>query len=256
MASVCIGICFGILASASLDVLSVKNVLQPIDAAQIQRMQTLSGGSRALDEKVEIVKILYDDYINNSDNTKEFREWSEWFSPRSMVITARQRENAYLSLLLSNILLLTVGIIQWHLTRGYRGHLPRFIRGIGIIVFLGQLFLFPLVYATVGRVFAFPVISIRLKDESKESNNTQPKIPTEQKPVITHPVYVLAQNENEVVVYDRLNLFRIKHIPRSQIIQIDKLFYASPFDACELTQDKFTPCEALWIPKESVIPDF
>jgi hypothetical protein len=107
-------------------------------------------------------------------------------------------------------------------------------------------------------VFSFPVVQLELeasKGEAAKPGESDPGGDAEK--VITHPVYLFAQNDSEVIVYDRLNLFQIKHVPRSKLAGVKQLYYASPFDGCQQTQGVFAPCEvASWKENLQPISDF
>ena len=138
-----------------------------------------------------------------------------------------------------------------------------FILGVGILF---QVVLFPFMYATLGRYFVYPVVRLRLVNEHQASTKAPQQvlgsksagIETVQSPnpTWTHGVYLIAQSDSEVVIYDRLNFFQVKHVPRTQILSISQLFNASPFESCSKVQDEFTPCEILWMSEENPVLDF
>jgi hypothetical protein len=139
------------------------------------------------------------------------------------------------------------------------------------IALLIQIFLFPFVYATVGRNLTYPIVMLKLTasedSATSESKNEAPPKPeanaTSQKSNAdltgknwTHCVYLIANLDNEVIVFDRLNFFQLKRIPRSRILTISQVFAASPFESCSKEQSTFTPCETLWMSEQTPVLDF
>jgi hypothetical protein len=138
-----------------------------------------------------------------------------------------------------------------------------FVLGAGIVF---QAVLFPFMYATLGRYFVYPVVRLKLITQHEENTKTQEQVSPYKtgsggtvqplKPAWTHGVYLIAQSDSEIVVYDRLNFFQVKHVPRTQVQSISQLFNASPFESCSKVQDELTPCEILWMSDEQPILDF
>ncbi len=248
---------FIIVATYEIRVLNVKNVLQPFDAAVMRGLPPITKSNATLEERVSAVKDAYDDHLQYGRNTPGFEMWSQWFNPLLPAGTLDQRSRTYLALLLLNILLLILVIAQRN-SFDASGQLSRAVR-VGAIVSVAALItLFPFVYATVGRAFTFPVVQLELEAPQREPTKTGGEVTGgDAIKVTTHPVYLFAQNDNEVIVYDRLNLFQIKYVPRSKLAGIKQLFYASPFDGCQQTQGVFTPCEvAPWKENSQPISDF
>jgi hypothetical protein len=70
----------------------------------------------------------------------------------------------------------------------------------------------------------------------------------------THGVYLIAQSDIEVIVYDRLNFFQVKHVPKARVLAMSQLFNASPFESCD--PQEMVPCETLWISESTSTLDF
>jgi hypothetical protein len=261
-----IGLAGFIITLAELKVLRTQNALQPFSPTEIQSdgQATADKSGKPLQERISIVKESYDEHKKLGVSTLGFNEWKRWFDPLNP--NAQQERNRYyLALLLLNIIFLgTLITATW--LRG-TGLYSRIVVVEALVVLLLSLLLFPCMYATLGRVFSFPVIVLELKVENSEDTGKQisgkpegDKETTENKEsqpkkIVTHPVFLVFQDESEIVIYDRLNLFQLKRIPRSQVLRINQLYKSSPFEDCQL-EEGFAPCETLWIKEPTTILDF
>jgi hypothetical protein len=248
---------FVVISVYEIQVLNVKNVLQPFDAAVLRGLPPISKGNAMLEERVSALRGAYDDHLQYGRNTPGFDMWTQWFNPISPAGTLNQRGRTYLALLFLNILLLILVIVQRRLFNAPEWF-SHAVRAGSVVAVASLITLFPFVYATVGRVFTFPVVQLELEvSEGEAMKSGGGETGGDAGQVTTHPVYLFAQNDNEVIVYDRLNFFQIKHVPRSKLLGVKQLFYASPFDGCQQTQGVFTPCEVVsWKENSQPISDF
>jgi hypothetical protein len=88
--------------------------------------------------------------------------------------------------------------------------------------------MFATLYGKLGRGLVFPVATLRLDT---------PEAPP------THPVFLLAEDERQLTIYDRLNFFQIRHIPKTRIVSIDTLFQETPFRNRSHELGELTPGE-------------
>src|SRR5205085_4037358 len=151
---------------------------------------------------------------------------------KSILPAQQERANSYLALMLLNILFLIVLLMAFWLSGD--GLYSKVIRIEALTGLSLALLLFPCMYATLGKVTSFPVVRLKLKVESggpadrkgdniPEGNDRVPEAgneKSEHKELLTHPIFLIFQGESELIVYDRLNLFQIKRVPRSQVISI------------------------------------
>lgn len=244
-------------------VLQVRDVLQPITPDNVVGEGRLQLGEKArpLQGRLDSLVSSYEAQLRLGKTGQEFDPWSRWFAPSSPN-TEQQRTNSYLALLFLNILYLcSAAFAAFRMEKGLLGSIVRveFVL-TGLLFFL----LFPCVYATLGRSFVFPVVVLKLADEDQDEpaedaedegqKNVKPKT---KKHIDTHPVFLIYQDETELVVYDRLNLLQLKRLPRSRILEVKQLYRSSPFQNCaEAVNEKGVPCEALWIKEERDILDF
>jgi hypothetical protein len=224
--------------------------------------------------------------MQTGKDTSGFHNWNRWFNPVVNPNSARDRGATYFALLSVNTVAAVALVIQ----------IFSFLRKVRVTpsppqkpavspskswaevgaVFLGmvllfQLLLFCYVYVTLRRYYVYPVVSLKL-DRSAIKTVPEGNAPTSQDgsgensnvhtgtglldPSWTHGVYLIAQTDSELVVYDRLNYFQIKHVPRTRVLAINQLFNASPFASCSKDVNDFQPCEVLWLPETKQVSDF
>lgn len=277
-----------------LDIVKVRDVLQPVDPTDIQQMQGQPDHRTELNWQNEDslrlannnVRRVYQRYTETQKDAPGFGDWNNWFNPTARSSTSEERSATYLALLLFSIIAITAAILHRYYFRKAtgavvrtaegvdgksEGPLLRVISAIMKVVIVFQLLLFPFVYATLGRYFTYPVVSLKIdrevaksktgeKEQPLADSKTQPTKHDEQvgllDPTWTHCVYLIAQTDGELVVYDRLNSFQIKHVPRSRVLAMRQLFNASPFDSCSKLEAEFLPCEVLWMPEAKPVSDF
>jgi hypothetical protein len=283
--------CLVVLLHAEFDIVKVRDVLQTVDSDDIQQMQKQIANAEAtqwdnvklLELRVSYVSKAYDKYILTHRDSPGFHYWNRWFNPKAEWDNGADRSASYLALLLLNIVVLVAVAFQLlsllrsskrndtsvanvklskKLGRAWSVLMIVFlIAGIGI-----QVFLFPFIYATLGRYFVYPVVRLKL---ASEANKAQP-VKKEGEPTVTpadkrvpvpdgfwtHGVYLIGQSDSELVVYDRLNFFQIKHVPRTRILAVSQLFSVSPFESCSKQEDELIPCEILWMPEDTSLSDF
>lgn len=283
--------------SLELDIAKVKDVLQPRAEEHIQQMKAQVMAARASQQKSlynqqamgVMVRQLYEVYAKSRPDIPGIHNWKLWFYPGPDHQPNAERSASYLTLLLLNILVFAAGIIFFLKLRAA----PRLISikpktkapvnwfiiwrsSTAALIAAGllfQLLLLPLVYATLGRTFVYPLVLIQLKQEPDDSKNDSSGVSSHASanvvsaplaqdhrkalgPSITHCVYLLAENENDLFVYDRLNFFEIKRIPRNQVLRINQLSNVSPFESCSDGMEEFVPCEVQWMPESQTVLEF
>ncbi len=276
-------VALALLLRLEFDIAKVRHVLQTVDSADVQQMQNQLANpevqkwdnKRLFDLKKKNINRVYSKYMAAHRDTPGFYYWSQWFDPITSPGNATIRSTLYLALLFVNLAVLISAVWQlvW-LSRsrdsdanrrvtslnGYWRLLITTALAFGILT---QLFIFPYMYATLGRTFVYPVVRLKLagvvspnsesaaissggSGSNKSSNSTVD--------MWTHGVYLLSESDTELVVYDRLNFFQIKHVPKTRVLTMSQLFNASPFELCDTQQ--MTPCETLWIPEDTSVLDF
>jgi hypothetical protein len=277
-----------------LNIVKVRDVLQPVDPTDIQQMQGQPDHRSVLNWQNEDslrlannnVRRVYQRYTQTQRDAPGFGDWNNWFNPTARLHPSEERSATYLALLFVSIIAITAAVFHLYASRkaisaGVRttegvdgksaGTLLRVISAILKILIIFQLLLFPFVYATLGRYFTYPVVSLKInlevpksktgeKEQLLNDSKTQTTKHEEQvgllDPAWTHCVYLIAQTDGELVVYDRLNFFQIKHVPRSRVLAVNQLFNASPFDSCAKAEDEFLSCEVLCMPEAKPVSDF
>lgn len=243
-------------------------------------LSALPFNKKLFDWKKKSVGRVYSKYLAAHKDTPGFYYWNEWFNPTAGPGNSNRRRAAYLALLLINLIVFVCAMWQlvWlrrarqkqtdesrssargtRLKESWRSAITIAL-AFGILI---QLFVFPYIYATLGRSFIYPVVKLRVAHDLHQSLVAEIPSPsaTAEKgssgstsDVWTHGVYLVSESDTEVVVYDRLNFFQIKHVPKTRILAMSQLFNASPFESCD-TQE-MTPCETLWIPEDTSTFDF
>jgi hypothetical protein len=280
-----------LLLQTEFNIAKVRDVLQPVDATDIQQMQNQVQTGAYLDRSAMLqirgrnVSRIYEKHTQTQQDSPSFGYFSEWFNPTVRPHNSTERRAVYLALLLLNLVLLFAVILQfWSLkstdveenTTSVHQRIGRRWAIALIVVFCSglmiQVLLFPFVYATLGRNLTYPIVMLRLSEGPKDQNRdvnvqgntsqtdaraTGEKISVQKNGVgWTHCVYLIADLDNEVIVYDRLNFFQVKRVPRARILTISQVFSASPFESCSKEEGQFTPCEILWMPEQTPILDF
>ena len=268
--AVCILIFFAAvpITLAEIDVFRAQNVLQPFSPVEIQGAgkQTQHEKSQPVEDREKLVRSSYQEHKAQGVSSPGFDQWMRWFSPLN-ANNELERIRSYLALLLVNVIFLTtLVIVIWNRKPG---NYSKILVAEAVVWLALPLLLFPSVYATLGRVFLFPVVTLEIKVENSDPPPDKPadeKPKTEQetvrnkegeqKKLETHPVFLIFQDESEVVVYDRISLFQIKRIPRSEVQTVKQLYKSSPFKDCQQDNGDFLPCETLWIKEKTPIFDF
>lgn len=272
------------------DIAKVRDILQPVDAAEIQQMQNQLSDSGNVDKATLLatrssnVVRIYQKYTETQTDAPGYQYFNRWFNPTISPYGNTERRPVYLALLLLNLILLVASMLQLMSLKDTDAEQdridvrqrigPRWTRGLMVVLAIAlliQIFLFPFVYATVGRNLTYPIVMLKLTasedSATSESKNEAPPKPeanaTSQKSNAdltgknwTHCVYLIANLDNEVIVFDRLNFFQLKRIPRSRILTISQVFAASPFESCSKEQSTFTPCETLWMSEQTPVLHF
>jgi hypothetical protein len=285
--NVMIVVSISLLLQKEFDIAKVRDVLQPVDAADIQQMQnqlSTAGSDNAalLEVRGKNVSRIYEKYTQNKKGSPGFDYFNDWFNPTIGPNNSTERRAVYLALLLLNLVLLFAIIFQLRSLRNADEEQDKvsFRKRVGfnwsrtlILLFsaglLMQMFLFPFVYATLGRNLSFPIVMLKFakpsegqnaevqsKDSKPEGNAIEKATVHPDGEIWTHCVYLIVDLDNEIVVYDRLNFFQVKRVPRARILTISQVFAASPFESCSKEVETFTPCETLWMPEETPILDF
>ncbi len=282
-------IVLGFLLQAEFNIARVRDVLQAVDPADIQQMQNQLvnpevqkwDNKKLFDLKKKDIARVYSKYMDAHKDTPGFHYWNEWFNPVANPGNSASRRAAYLALLLINLVVLICAVWQlvwFRRSRQTRGdgsqQTPREVGlkrhwtspimmalALGILI---QVFMFPYIYATLGRSFVYPVVKLRLandlpansqsKDISSSSGASENSAPNSRPENWTHGVYLVSESDIEFVLYDRLNFLQIKHVPKARVLAMSQLFNASPFESCDAQE--MTPCETLWIPEDTSTLDF
>ncbi|MCP4692564.1 MAG: hypothetical protein GY859_31260, partial [Desulfobacterales bacterium] len=125
---------------------------------------------------------------------------------------------------------LTMALL-FYLVRMVEGRVARVVKVAAAVSLASQMIFIPAAFGIMAQERLYPVARVVCKyDES----------------VVTHfPVILLVDDDNKAVIYDRVNLMSIRHIPKSAVLSVEQFFLTSPFSNCSGDPDpeKFIPCE-------------
>lgn len=226
----CVLTAYFCLMSFEVEVFEIRAVLQPIKGEILaESMQSRAGDSRKMENRVYLLQRL----LAIPSNIAEHMTHRPWFKsdadrdqegPRAQVFT--------LTFLLIAMVVGAIFVIHrlaCACRKDDNGCLWRLGRTVLIIAIASQTFMLSALYGKLGRIHVFPVVTLRL--DTPESTPT-------------HPVFLLAEDERQLIIYDRLNFFQIKHVPKTRLVSMGALFEETPFRNRSHTLGEFTPGEA------------
>ncbi|SFJ07803.1 hypothetical protein SAMN04488082_101265 [Desulfomicrobium apsheronum] len=219
------------LMSFETEIFDIKAVLQPVKAEVLaESMQSKAADFRKMENRVHLLQRL----LANPSNMAEHMTHRPWFrhdadedqeGPRAQVLT--------LAILLATLVVGAFLLIHRQALSCRKDDndlLNRLGRIVWVLIITSQIFMLSTLYGKLGRSLIFPVVSLRL-----DSSEATP----------THPVFLLAEDESHLIIYDRLNFFQIRHVPKTRLVSIGVLFQDTPFRNRSHTLDEFTPGEAV-----------
>ena len=230
-AAVCALAGYFCLMNFEAEIFDIKSVLQPVKAEVLtEYTQSKAGDFRKMENRVHLLQRL----LANPSNMAEHMTHRPWFrhdadrnqeGPRAQVFTL----TILLAALVAGAILL-IHRLALSCRKGGNDLLKRLGRIIWIVVIVSQVFMLSTLYGKLGRSLVFPVVSLRL-----DSSETTP----------THPVFLLAEDEFHLIIYDRLNFFQIRHVPKTRLVSMDTLFRETPFRNRSHELGEFIPSEAV-----------
>lgn len=231
-AACCAAVSFTFLLRFEVEVYGMRSVLQPLKSDVVaEAMQSRSRDSVRTGNRMLVLGRLLAKPGNFGEHmsAKAIR----WFGPDLDQDRETHRERVFA---LVTVLIAMVAATFWMIAR-IAAHNQKdnseFASRLGGIVVLfvlaSQVFMLGVLYGKLGRGFSCPVVSLRLDSPER---------------VPSHPVFLLGEDNDRVVVYDRLNFFQIRDIPKTRIVAMNLLHHASPFRDCSYNLGEFVPCEA------------
>lgn len=97
-----------------------------------------------------------------------------------------------------------------------------------------QAILIPFNCGILGSNYQYPVISLAYTEKDDKAKES-----------VLHKegVFLLANSQDSLIIYDRLDFFQISYIPQSTVIHLEQFFNGSPFSNCSSNNGDFKPCE-------------
>lgn len=209
----------------AIALLRFERVLQPWvlqDAPAIHQLQVqLATAGMSREAARAVVVQIFDKQAPSM--TKTYGEtWKQYFLPRVGVDTEAARRRAYdVRMFALTLLLITLTLCRWKSIASPNS--------VAVAIAALLLFALPITYGTLGRHFAFPIVSLAIN----------------QPPHHTNAMYLLSRNPDELVLYDRAAGFKLRRVPARIVDRVDVLGAASPFSSCG-AQGGLIPCETLW----------
>jgi len=176
---------------------------------------------------------IYNGYISDLQltNPEKHTLIARYFNMLSTGDNAHERFKLYVTVFL--LLLLQTVLF---LALGRQVQLPGARWAIVPLIF--SFMLLPTTYGIFGRSFSFPYVTLDITEKDKI--------------IRTHAVYLIRQTEKQVCVYDKLNFFQIKYLPREKLKSSNQLFLASPFDYSITNQAPI--CDSLYFLPQNQSP--
>jgi hypothetical protein len=231
-AACCAAVSFTFLLRFEVEVYGMRSVLQPLKSDVVaEAMQGRSRDSVRTGNRMLVLGRLLAKPGNFGEHmsAKAIR----WFGPGLDQEREARRERVFA---LVTVLIAMVTATFWMIARiaaHNQKDSPELVSRLGgiVVVFVlaSQVFMLGVLYGKLGRGFSRPVVSLRLDSPDKAPS---------------HPVFLLNEDDDRVVVYDRLNFFQIRAIPKTRIVAMSLLHHASPFKDCSYNLEEFVPCEA------------
>ncbi|MBF0304970.1 MAG: hypothetical protein HQL41_04890 [Alphaproteobacteria bacterium] len=109
--------------------------------------------------------------------------------------------------------------------------MQRAVLALSVLFAAVEAFFLPYTHGVLGRLYHFPVGSIRYVTDAGRSSHSI--------------VFMLARDDKSYIFYDRENFFQIIHAERSQTRGFDQVGLESPFSNCSGSRE-FRGCESRW----------
>jgi hypothetical protein len=228
-AACCAAVSFTFLLRFEVEVFGMHSVLQPLKSDVVaEAMQGRSRDSVRTGNRVLVLGRLLAKPVNFGEHMSATT--IRWFGPDLDQDRENRRERVFaLATVLIAMVAATfcmVARIAAHNQKDNSELVSRLGGIVVVFVLASQVFMLGVLYGKLGRGFSYPVVSLRLDSPEKAPS---------------HPVFLLDENDDRVVVYDRLNFFQIRDIPKTRVVAMSLLHHASPFRDCSTTWANSSP---------------
>ncbi len=157
---------------------------------------------------------------------RTFKRINRWFNMLSTEDLSKNRLISYSNLcflfILGNIVLLTI------IRRDFKKRF--FWSTLSILVIIINSIFLPISYGILGTSYKVPYSKINFKISTDS---------------IPNRVYILKEEDDKYIVYDKMNFFQIKYIPKTDVKEVDQLFVLTPFQSP--FKDQYSLCDSLLI---------
>lgn len=178
----------------------------------------------------ELMQEIYGDHLLNLQISSpgNYHKVIKWFNMQSVEDLSKNRLVSYSGL----IFLFIATLLIWFLfikDTPFKKPLS-WLHTISVICLLVNFIFLPISYGILGRSYQVPYGTLQLQHGQDSLKNR---------------IYVLAEDKDQYVVYDKMNFFQVKYVPRSSVRQLDQLFPLTPFQSP--IRDQFSVCDSLII---------
>lgn len=175
----------------------------------------------------EVMEETYRQHLTflKRQSPEAFKKINKWFNMLSTEDLSQNRLVSYSGL----CFLLLLGLIIWitmmkrEFKKGFSWPLVSILVGINFI-FL------PISYGILGISYKMPYSKINLKTSTDSISNR---------------IYILKEESDQYIVYDKMNFFQIKYIQKTDIKEVNQLFVLTPFQSP--IKDQYSLCDSLLI---------
>jgi len=155
-----------------------------------------------------------------------FKRVNKWFNMMSTDNLSENRLVSYSTL----CFLFILGLITWSVAIKPEFKSRSFLQMASVLAIVINFIFLPISYGILGTSYRVSYSKISFKSPMDSIQNR---------------VYILKEENDKYIVYDKMNFFQIKFIPKADIKQIDQLFVLTPFQSP--IKDQHSLCDSLLI---------
>lgn len=140
-----------------------------------------------------------------------YERFDKWFNMKSTEDLSENRLISYSGI----CILLLLSILLWITQKKKFPVKIIFTQCILFLLFI-NLILLPITYGILGRNYSMQYSTIKFKTPEN---------------ILQNRVYIIREESDQYIVYDKLNFFQIKYIKKTDVKEVDQLFILSPFQS-------------------------
>lgn len=220
---------FGLLVAFNLLLIGWQGTNLHIDnvlTVNPQRMY-LEFKSKADYTPCELMDETYQQHLNFLEvhSPVIYKRIDKWFNMKSTEDLSENRLVSYSGL----CFLFILGVFFWSMIKSKFENKLLWNTLIALSLIVNSIFL-PISYGILGKSYRMPYSIVKFKTPTDSLKNR---------------IYVLKEEENRYIVYDKMNFFQIKYISKSEVKELDQLYTLTPFQSP--LNKQFSLCDSLLI---------